>query len=96
MPLYVYILAGRRNGTLYTGVTNNLARRVEEHRSGAVPGFTQDYGVHRLVYFEQHDDAREALTREKQIKRWRRVWKLRLIESVNPSWRDLAAEVAAP
>ncbi|KAA0685865.1 GIY-YIG nuclease family protein [Azospirillum brasilense] len=87
---YVYILASRRNGTLYVGVTSDLARRVEEHKSGAVPGFTSDYGVKALVYYEVYDDAENAILREKRLKKWNREWKLNLIEKDNPNWRDLA------
>ena len=86
---HVYILANRRNGTLYTGVTGDLARRAWEHRTEAVAGFTTRYGVHRLVYAEEHDDPRAAIEREKRIKRWRRAWKVELIEGMNPEWRDL-------
>ena len=89
---YVYLLASRRNGTLYTGVTSNLVRRVAEHRSGVFGGFTDEYNVHRLAYVEAHDDMRDAIQREKRIKRWRRAWKLRLIEASNPAWRDLYAD----
>ena len=88
-PSWVYILASGRNGTLYTGVTTCLARRVWEHREGAVPGFTLTYGVKRLVWFETHGDVRQAISREKAIKRWRRSWKLALIEAENPQWLDL-------
>ena len=86
---YIYMLASRRNGTLYTGVTNDLGRRVWEHRNGYIKGFTCKYGVKRLVWFEHHQDVNEAITREKQIKRWRRDWKLNLIEETNPNWTDL-------
>ncbi len=86
---HVYILASRRNGSLYTGVTGDLARRAGEHRAGVVEGFTTRYGVHRLVYVEEHDDPRTAIEREKRIKRWRRAWKVELIEGMNPKWRDL-------
>ena len=86
---YVYLLTNKRNGTLYAGVTSDLGRRAWEHRSEAVPGFTRRYGVHRLVWFERHDDIRDAIAREKAIKKWRRAWKLRLIEERNPEWRDL-------
>ena len=86
---WVYIMASRRNGTLYTGVTTNLLRRIWEHREGIIPGFTRDYGVKRLVWFETHGDVREAIAREKAIKRWRRAWKLALIETDNPQWLDL-------
>ena len=86
---YVYILASRRNGTLYTGVTSDLAKRVHEHKSDLVDGFTKIYGVHNLVYYETVDDIDSAIAREKQIKRWKRAWKVELIEGVNPDWRDL-------
>jgi len=89
LPHYVYILASRRNGTLYVGMTNNIARRMHEHRSGAVPGFTSRYAVTRLVYVETHDDPRQAIQREHTIKHWRRSWKLALIERDNPAWDDL-------
>ena len=86
---YVYILASRRNGTLYTGVTSDLVKRVHEHKSGKVDGFTKTYGVHNLVYYETVDDVESAIVREKQIKRWKRAWKVELIEGVNPDWTDL-------
>ena len=89
----VYILASKRNGTLYVGVTSDLARRIGEHKSDLVESFTQKYGVHMLVYYEFHDDMRSAITREKQIKKWNRDWKLRLIERDNPGWRDLSDEL---
>ncbi len=85
----VYILASERNGTLYTGVTSDLIKRVYEHKNDLVEGFTKKYGVHRLVYFEQCEDMASAISREKQIKKWNRNWKLRLIEECNPEWRDL-------
>jgi len=85
----VYILASKRNGTLYTGVTSDLIRRIWEHRNNLIEGFTKRYDVHRLVFFEQHDDMVSAITREKQIKKWKRSWKLSLIEESNPEWRDL-------
>jgi putative endonuclease len=85
---FVYILASGRNGTLYVGVTNDLISRVHEHREGLVPGFTKRYGVKPLVYFEEHSDINEAILREKRVKRWRRRWKLALIEAQNPQWRD--------
>jgi putative endonuclease len=85
----VYILASRRNGTLYIGVTSDVVRRVWQHRSGAIDGFTAQYGVHRLVYAEFHATMVDAIHREKCLKVWRRVWKLRLIEEGNPQWRDL-------
>jgi putative endonuclease len=89
----VYILASRRNGTLYIGVTANLARRVWQHRSNAVAGFVRDYSVYRLVFAEFHETS-DAILREKRIKKWRRAWKLELIESHNPQWRDLSDELA--
>lgn len=89
-PYYVYILASRRNGTLYTGVTNDLARRTFEHRNGLVPGSTRRYGVRILVWFEVHDDIRQAIASEKQIKGWNRSWKLKLIERTNAAWNDLS------
>ena len=90
----VYILASRRNGTLYIGVTSDLALRIWQHKSNAVAGFVQDYGVHRLVFVEFHDSMETAILREKQLKKWRRAWKLELIESRNPQWRDLYDELA--
>ena len=89
MPYYVYLLANGKHGTLYLGVTNDLARRVHEHRSKSAPGFSERYGVDRLVWFEIYDDAVTTITREKQLKKWRRDWKIRLIEDQNPDWVDL-------
>ena len=89
----VYILASQRNGTLYIGVTSNLVKRSWEHRNNVVKGFTKKYGVHRLVYYEVHGDMTSAISREKQLKKWNRAWKLRLIEERNPTWRDLWEEV---
>jgi putative endonuclease len=86
---WVYILASRRNGTLYIGVTNDLSRRVFEHKSKLVSGFTKRYGVDTLVWYEVHGDIDEAIAREKSLKRWRRDWKLKLIENMNPGWKDL-------
>lgn len=85
----VYILASQRNGTLYTGVTSDLIKRVWEHKNDQAEGFTKKYAVHLLVYFEQYEDMNAAITREKQIKKWNRAWKLRLIEEKNPNWNDL-------
>jgi putative endonuclease len=85
----VYILASQRNGTLYVGVTSDLARRVWQHRLHAVEGFTSEYAVHMLVFAEFHDRMADAILREKRIKRWRRAWKIALIERDNPRWRDL-------
>ena len=86
---FVYILANKRNGTLYTGITNDLRRRVLEHREGKFGSFTQKYSVTRLVYYERHNDITMAILREKKIKRWRRKWKLDLIGKMNPDWDDL-------
>jgi putative endonuclease len=86
---YVYILASERNGTLYTGVTSNLIQRIWQHKQGLVDGFAKKYGVKSLIHFEAHDTAESAITREKQIKKWKRAWKLRLIEENNPDWKDL-------
>ena len=93
MSFWVYVLASRPGGTLYVGVTNDLIRRVHEHREGMVPGFTKRYGVKRLVYYEQHDAARNAIQREKNIKHWSREWKIDLVLSLNPDWRDLYDEI---
>ena len=92
----VYILASRRNGTLYTGVTSTPLARIHQHRAGLVPGFTREYGVKLLVWFEQHPTMETAITREKRIKKWNRAWKLDLIESTNPDWRDLAEDLGLP
>ncbi|MDO9349909.1 MAG: GIY-YIG nuclease family protein [Deltaproteobacteria bacterium] len=86
---YVYILCSKRNGTLYTGVTSDLIKRVYEHKNKLVDGFTREYSVHRLVWYEIHESWEPAFKREKQIKRWKRVWKLELVEKNNPSWNDL-------
>ncbi len=91
---YVYILASGRNDTLYIGVTNDLVKRVYEHRNDVIPGFTSTYHVHSLVYFEQTNDVESALQREKQLKWWRRKWKIELIEKANPEWKDLWEEIA--
>ena len=87
---YVYILASKRNGTLYVGVTNDLKRRIDEHKNGLIEGFTKKYNVYMLVYFETTENIESAITREKQLKEWQRAWKLRLIEKNNPQWEDLA------
>ena len=88
----VYILASHKNGTLYIGVTSNLIQRLDQHRSGLIEGFTKDYGVHRLVWFESGGSMEEANRREKQIKKWNRQWKIDLIERDNLDWRDLALD----
>jgi len=90
---YVYILASKRNGTLYIGVTSALAQRTWQHKNSVVPGFTEKYNVVNLVYYEVHGQAESAINREKQLKKWNRAWKLRLIEEKNPEWRDLYDEV---
>ena len=92
---YVYMVASKRYGTLYSGVTSDLVRRVWEHRSAAVDGFTKAYGVKRLVWFETHEEIYEALTREKQIKEWKRHWKIELIQKTNPLWLDLFHDITA-
>ena len=86
---YVYILARRRNGTLYIGVTNDLVKRVYEHKNDLVEGFTKKYQVHNMVYYEQTPDIQTAIAREKQLKKWSRRWKIELIEKLNPNWKDL-------
>ena len=91
---YIYILASQRNGTLYSSVTNDLVRRVYEHRCRSVPGFTCRYDVDRLVWFESHGEVASAIQREKNPKHWLRRWKIDLIERTNPSWRDLYDEIA--
>ena len=91
---YVYLMASRKNGTLYVGVTNNLVRRIYEHKSKAVPGFTARYNVDRLAWFECYDDPINAIEREKELKKWRRNWKIRLIEETNPNWTDLYDNIA--
>jgi putative endonuclease len=89
----VYILTNTRNGTLYTGVTSNLQKRVWEHKNNLVDGFSHRYSTHMLVYYEVHSEMANAIAREKQIKRWKRTWKIRLIEELNPYWHDLYAEI---
>jgi putative endonuclease len=91
---YVYMLASKIGGTLYIGFTNNLVRRVHEHREKLVEGFTKRYDVAKLVYFEVHSEIEVAITREKQMKKWNRAWKIRLIEESNPNWDDLYIKIA--
>jgi putative endonuclease len=91
---YVYILASRIGGTLYIGITNDLVRRVGEHRLGLLEGFTKKYEVHRLVYFEQFEDVENAIRREKRLNKWSRAWKISLIEKDNPNWIDLYPQIA--
>ena len=92
--LAVYILASRRHGTIYVGVTIDLVNRVWEHKNNVVEGFTKKYGVHELVYFEMHADMAQAIQREKRIKKWNRAWKIELIEKENPDWNDLWPQIA--
>ena len=92
----VYILASRRLGTLYVGVTSDLVRRLWQHREGVVPGFTKRHRIHILVWFEQHATMESAITREKQLKNWHRPWKVNLIEETNPQWADLAVGLGLP
>jgi putative endonuclease len=92
----VYILANKLGGTLYIGVTSNLVKRIYEHRTEVVDGFTKEYGVHRLVYFEQYTEIEFAIRREKRLKKWNRAWKIRLIEEANPNWDDLYPQIASP
>lgn len=89
MAFYVYILASRRNGTLYIGMTDNLIQRVWMHKNGVLPGYTKHYGVKMLVWYEQHETREAAITRERQLKKWNRAWKLRIIEGMNPTWSVL-------
>jgi putative endonuclease len=89
MSSFVYILANKRNGTLYTGVTSDLIKRIYQHKSNLVEGFSKKYGTHNLVYYEIYDEITDAVAREKCIKKWRRQWKLDLIERINPQWNDL-------
>jgi putative endonuclease len=90
---YVYILASKKNGTLYLGVTNDLVKRIYEHKQNAIEGFTQKYNIHYLVYYEVYQDVGEAILREKQMKKWNRKWKIRRIEENNPEWEDLYNEI---
>ena len=90
---YVYILASKKFGTLYIGVTGDLIQRIHAHKENMADGFTKKYGVHRLVYLEEHGDISEAILREKQMKKWRRAWKINLIERNNPEWLDLYHEM---
>lgn len=90
---YIYILASKKDGVLYVGITNNLIKRVFEHKNNLVKGFTQKYFVHKLIYFEDTNDVNSAIIREKQIKKWKRGWKIELIEKTNPEWNDLYEEI---
>ncbi len=90
---YVYILSSKRNGTLYTGVTSDIVKRVYEHKNGLVKGFTKKYNVDTLIWYEMHESVESAIHREKQIKKWKRAWKLKLIEKENPEWYDLYVSI---
>ncbi|MDP8229819.1 MAG: GIY-YIG nuclease family protein [Candidatus Gorgyraea atricola] len=90
---YVYILASKKSGTLYTGITSNLIKRVYEHKTNIIKGFTEKYNVYSLVYYEESNDTLEVITREKRIKKWNRQWKIKLIEGLNAEWRDLYYEI---
>jgi len=90
---YVYILASEKNGTLYIGVTSDLVKRIYEHKQKLIDGFTKEYNVQALVYYEQHNEIEEAILREKQMKKWNRKWKIKLIEENNPEWKDLHDEI---
>ncbi len=92
---YVYILASKKNGTLYIGVTNNLPKRVYEHKNNLIEGFTRKYSVHNLVYYESYSDVYAAIAREKAMKKWKRAWKIALIEKANPLWKDLYCDIVA-
>ncbi len=89
----MYILASKRNGTLYIGVTSNLRKRIWEHKHGVIDGFTKQYNVHNLVLYELYDDMLSAISREKQLKKWERAWKVQLIERSNPQWKDLWLQI---
>lgn len=93
MQAYVYLLASRKNGTLYTGVTSDLIKRVWQHKNDVVDGFSKKYNIHLLVWYEVHDEIGSAIVREKQIKERKRLWKLELIEKSNPTWKDLYSEI---
>ena len=92
MSYYVYILASQRNGTIYIGMTDDIERRIGEHKLKEVKGFTKKYGVDKLVYYEEFENSYDAFIRERQLKKWNRAWKLELIEKENPQWKDLAAD----
>jgi putative endonuclease len=92
----VYIMASRRHGTLYIGVTSDIIQRADQHRRGLLPGFTRDYGIRRLVWFEVHETMESAIMREKRLKEWQRAWKIELIEATNPEWLDLAIDLGLP
>jgi putative endonuclease len=95
MAYYVYILASRKDGAIYVGVTNDIVRRIYEHRIKAVPRFTSKYNITRLVWFETYEDAYTAISREKELKKWKRAWKVQLIEAQNPDWNDLYESICS-
>jgi len=95
MAFFVYILASERNGTLYIGMTDDLVKRIWQHRNNVIPGFTQRYGVKTLVWYERHESRESAFARERQMKKWNRAWKLEVIEESNPDWRDLWDQINA-
>ena len=95
MSYYVYIIASLRDGAIYIGVTNDIVRRIYEHRTKAVPGFTSKYNITRLVWFEVYDDPVSAITREKELKKWKRSWKVQLIDAQNPQWNDLYESICS-
>ncbi len=90
---FVYIMASKKNGTLYVGVTSDLIKRINEHKTNVIEGFTKKYSIHTLVYYEMSEDIRGAIEREKQLKNWKREWKIQLIEKENPEWKDLFSEL---
>lgn len=92
---YVYILAKARNSTFYVGITSNLAKRVWEHKNEVADGFTKKHGIKNLVYYEVFDDPEQAIKREKRLKKWNRTWKMRVIEEMNPNWKDLYGKICA-
>ena len=94
LPGYVYLMASRRNGTLYLGVTSNLVQRTYQHRNGLIEGFSKRYNCRTLVWYEAHDDIQDGRARELQMKKWKRAWKIEAIEGMNPEWRDLFEEIA--
>ena len=95
MAYYVYILASRRDGAIYVGITKDIVRRIYEHRMKAVPGFTARYNITRLVWFERYEDPISAITREKELKKWRRAWEVQLIEAEDPDWNDLYESICS-
>ena len=93
MPYYVYILASRPRGAIYVGSTNDLRKRISQHQAGGVSGHTKRYGITTLVWFERHEQLEPSLVRERQIKRWRRIWKEQIVEVINPKWQDISDQI---